>query len=283
MKKVYNVLIFSMVINLVTAFIKIAGGILFNLSSLFADGFHTISDFITDFISYVGVKISNKKADKHHPFGYGRVEYLANIYIGMVLLFLALFIIYHGVSTSSQIPTINVLWVLVTVTLIKLISIINMLVVSRQINSKILFDNAKKSSLDLISTLGVVIITILLQFSSEFPILVYTDLIGTVIIGLVVLKTAIHVLVNNSTAIIGEIDDNKDLENIIKNEIKLYPDVIHFKIYLIKYGSYYKVRIKLDMIDDLKLYEVFSIENKIKSKLLRNKEYKIKYVTIFVA
>lgn len=70
MKKEYAILIYSMVNNLIIAAMKIVGGVIFGLSSLFADGLHTISDFITDIILMVGVKISNKKATKHHPFGF---------------------------------------------------------------------------------------------------------------------------------------------------------------------------------------------------------------------
>ena len=75
-------LIYSMLNNLVISVIKIVGGFIFNLSSLLADGMHTFSDFITDIVCLIGSRISKKKPTKYHPFGFGKVEYLTNLFIG---------------------------------------------------------------------------------------------------------------------------------------------------------------------------------------------------------
>ena len=95
MKQEYKCLFYSMINNFVIGVIKISGGIFFNLTSLFADGMHTFSDFITDIISFIGSKISRKKPTKVHPFGFGMVEYLTNLFVGIIILLLCVFIIYN--------------------------------------------------------------------------------------------------------------------------------------------------------------------------------------------
>ena len=73
MKIELRVLIYSMLNNLIIAIIKILGGAFYGLGSLFADGMHTFSDFVTDIVCLVGAKISKKKPTKYHPFGFGKV------------------------------------------------------------------------------------------------------------------------------------------------------------------------------------------------------------------
>ena len=60
MKLELKVLIYSMINNLFIAIIKIIGGIFYGLGSLFADGMHTFSDFITDIVCLLGANLSKK-------------------------------------------------------------------------------------------------------------------------------------------------------------------------------------------------------------------------------
>ena len=98
MKLEFKVLLYSMFNNFVIAIAKVVGGIFLDLGSLFADGLHTFSDFVTDIICMVGSKLSKHKPTKAHPFGFGRIEYLINLFIGVILFLLGIFIIFHGFS-----------------------------------------------------------------------------------------------------------------------------------------------------------------------------------------
>ena len=90
MTRELKALAFSMCYNFIITIIKIFGGCYFQLGSLFADGMHTMSDFITDLVSFIGVKLSKKRPTKAHPFGFGKVEYLTNLFVGMLLIVLAI-------------------------------------------------------------------------------------------------------------------------------------------------------------------------------------------------
>lgn len=283
MKLEFKVLIYSMINNLVIATTKILGGIFLNLSSLFADGMHTFSDFFTDVICLIGAKISKKRPTKTHPFGFGKVEYLINLFVGIILLALGIFIIVNGFTKKSVIPPLSVLWILLVAFILKLIAIFVMYKAGKKINSQLLITSVKESKSDLYSSFAVVIITILLQFSDEIKFLEYSDLIGSVLIGLIVLKTCSGIIISNSLLLIGEVEDDKEKINSIKEFISKEKHIKDLKVYLIKYGSYYKLQLTLQLDPNLSLRQVSKIENNIKKDILRHRSLKIKYVTIFVA
>lgn len=282
MKLEFIILIYSMINNLVISFIKIVGGIIFGLSSLFADGMHTFSDFITDIVCIVGAKISKKKPTKHHPFGFGRVEYLANLFVGVILLLLSIFIIASSFSKGNEIPSLKILWLLLICFIFKLIAIIVMHNVGNKINSQVLVTSVKESKADLYSSVLVAFVTILLQFSDKFEILKLSDLIASILMGLLVLSTALEVIVDNSLSLIGEVDDNPKIINKIKEYLSSIKGIKDYEISLIMYGSYYKLQLSLELDSKLSLRKITNLEKKIKKELLRKKELKVKYITIYV-
>ena len=279
MKLEIKVLKFSMINNFLIALIKIIGGIFFNLGSLIADGMHTFSDFITDIVCMIGSKISRKKPTKYHPFGFGKVEYLSNLFVGIILLALSVFIIIGSFNKKTTIPSLTVLFLLGLIFIMKLISII---VMNRVGKSQLLITSVKESTADLYSSIGVIIITILLQFSNKFEILKYSDMIGSILIGILVLKTAFQIIIDNSLSLIGEVEEDEKIINEIKDFILKEKTVKEVNINLIKYGSYYKLQLTLELDSNLSLREISKIENKLKKDLIRHRSFKIKYVTIYV-
>ncbi len=283
MKVEFKVLLYSMINNLVIAAGKIAGGFILNLGSLFADGLHTFSDFITDIICMIGSKISKHKPTKAHPFGFGRIEYLINLFIGVILFALGLFIIIHGITKDEVvIPPISLMWLLVGAIVLKLIAIIIMHVVGEKINSQVLITSVEESKTDLISSVAVAIITILLQFSDKYPFLKYTDMLGSILIGLIVLKTAFVVIVENSLMLLGEVDDNKEQVEKIKEYLKEFDCIKNSKITLIKNGAYYQLYLYLELDSKLSLRKVTNKIRKIKHGILRHRSLNVKYVSLYV-
>lgn len=282
MKTELKVLIYSMINNLVIAIIKIISGILYGLGSLFADGMHTFSDFITDIVCLIGAKFSKKKPTKYHPFGFGKIEYLTNLFVGVVLLLLGGYIIISSFFKKTVIPPLSLLWLLLAVFLLKIIAIMIMHKVGEKINSQLLITSVKESKADLYSTIGVAIITIVLQYSNKYPILEKIDIIGSILIGLIVLKTSLEIIIDNSLSLIGEVEeDPKELEKIneLLDENKKVKD---YKYELIKYGSYYKLQLTVELDSKLSLRQVTNLENKLKKDIIRHRKLKVKYVTIYV-
>lgn len=75
----------SISINILLFALKYWAGIVSNSIAIVADAWHTLSDSISSVIVLIGVKISNKPADKNHPFGHGRAELIASVIIGVIL------------------------------------------------------------------------------------------------------------------------------------------------------------------------------------------------------
>lgn len=82
--------IVGIVVNVLLSLSKIMVGAIFNSISVMADGVNNLSDAGSNVISLIGFKISGKPADKDHPFGHARIEYLTGLVLGIVILLVAI-------------------------------------------------------------------------------------------------------------------------------------------------------------------------------------------------
>jgi len=78
--------IVGMICNLILFGIKMMVGILINSISVMADAFNNLSDAASSVISFIGVKLAERPADKEHPFGHGRFEYIAALAVAFLVL-----------------------------------------------------------------------------------------------------------------------------------------------------------------------------------------------------
>lgn len=276
------ILIYSMTNNLIISIMKMISGVILGVSSLLADGLQTFVDFATDIISVLGLKFSKKKPTKHHPFGYGKVEYLTNLYIGVILLILGLFIIIYSFISPVIIPPVSIIGLLLIALGLKITAILIMNIIGQRIHSQLLITAVEESKTDLYSSVGVFIITIILQFADKVPILKYTNVIGTIIIGLYIIKTSIEIMSQNSMSLIGETTEDKDSIKKIEDYLKDYKDIEDINIRLIKYGPYYKLELGLDVNEKMTLRRIANLENKIRKGIVRHRSLNVKYVSIYV-
>lgn len=282
MKLEFKILLYSMINNLVIAGTKIVGGFILGLGSLFADGLHTFCDFVTDIICMIGAKVSKHKPTKAHPFGFGRVEYLINLLVGMILIFLGVFIIFHGIGKEVVVPPIGLMWLLVGAIVLKVIAIIVMHIAGKKINSQVLITSVEESKTDLISSIAVAIITVLLQFVDKYPFFKYADMIGSIFIGIIVLKSALTVIIENSLILVGEVEEDKEQVGKVNEYLNTFKNIKNSKITLIKNGFNYQLQLVLELDSKLSLRQVTNLEKKIKHGILRHRSFGIKYVSIYV-
>ncbi len=78
--------IVGVICNIILFGIKIAIGLLINSISVMADAFNNLSDAASSIISFAGVKLANRPADKEHPFGHGRYEYISALVVAFLVL-----------------------------------------------------------------------------------------------------------------------------------------------------------------------------------------------------
>lgn len=282
MRKENKVMLTSMIVNSFLSIIKIIVGIVGKSSALIADGIHSFSDLFTDVFAIFGNLLSRKPADEKHPFGHGKLEYLTSIGIGLVILFVGFSIIYNSYNNKIVIPSILVV-------LVSLFTIVSKYLLASYITRKgkeyknnILISSGRESSMDVLSSVVVLVATTLMRFSNKIEILKYADKVATVVVGLFIIKVGFDVLKENISTILGEQEiDQEYLENI-KRIITDEKEVICIdELNLIKYGYYFKIVCEVGMNGNLSLKKSHSIVEKIETKL---KEYddRNKYITIHV-
>ena len=72
--------------NVILFLAKLCIGILVNSISVMADAFNNLSDAASSIIGYIGVKLAEKPADDDHPFGHGRIEYIAAFIVAFLVI-----------------------------------------------------------------------------------------------------------------------------------------------------------------------------------------------------
>ena len=96
LREVYKVTIAGSIINVLLLVLKFAAGILGHSAAMIADAIHSLTDFATDVVVLVFVKLGNKPMDKDHDYGHGKYETLATAIIGISLFAVGVMICWSG-------------------------------------------------------------------------------------------------------------------------------------------------------------------------------------------
>lgn len=84
-KKIYKVTIIGSIVNFILLIFKFLAGIFGHSSAMIADAAHSLSDFFSDIVVILFVRISAKPQDNTHDYGHGKFETLASLIVGLVL------------------------------------------------------------------------------------------------------------------------------------------------------------------------------------------------------
>ena len=85
-KEIYKVTLVGSAGNLALLTFKFVAGVLGHSSAMIADAVHSLSDFFTDLIVLMFVKVSAKPQDESHDYGHGKFETIATLFIGLALV-----------------------------------------------------------------------------------------------------------------------------------------------------------------------------------------------------
>ena len=277
---VSKIMLVSVIVNIILSIVKVIFGSIFKCSSLIADGVHSFSDLITDFISILGSKLSLKPADSKHPFGHGKIEYVTSIIISIVIISLGFLLIINSFNKEIIIPSL-------VVSLVSLATIVSKYILSNYIYKKglklknnILIASGLESKSDVLSSIVVFISIILMQLSNYIKIFKYSNLIATIIVALFIIKTGFNILKENLSMILeSQVTDKEYIENIRKIILK-ENDVLNVRnLYILINGPYYKLISNINMNDDITLKHAHDIIEKIEQDL-KKYDNKIKYIFI---
>ena len=178
----------SVVVNLVLTVLQIAAGIFSKSQALIADGIHSLSDLVADFVVLLASHHSRKDADADHPYGHHRFETAASLVLGLLLLAVGLGMLWSAVRKLESPETVQevhvlALWVAGGALVSKELLFRYMLAVAKRVKSSMLVANAWHARSDAASSLvvGLGIIGNL----AGYPIL---DPIAALIVGAMVTK-----------------------------------------------------------------------------------------------
>lgn len=209
----------GIILNLLLFCFKLAGGLLTTSTAIIADAFNNLSDMGSSVITFIGFKMAGKPADKDHPFGHGRLEYLAG-------LFVALFIIIMGFELAKQsfdkifhpVPvkfSVFALVALVISILLKLFMFFLNNELSEKINSRALKVTAQDSLNDCIAT-SAVLLGIAISFFATVNLDGYLGL-G---VSLFIMYSGVKSALDTINPMLGEAPDPQLVETVKREVLK---------------------------------------------------------------
>lgn len=196
--------------NLILSVLKTVVGLAAGSIALVADGVHSLSDMATDIAVILGIHFGSKQPDEKHPYGHGRIETFAAVFIGVILAIVGGAMIYRAGTAITAGKTVKpgfvVLWIaLVSIIAKELLYRITKAVAVKS-HSPALYANAWHHRSDALSSVVVVIGFVSLRFGFE-----YGDQIAAVGVGLMIILVAVHVIID----CIGELTETAiDTETI---------------------------------------------------------------------
>ena len=266
-KKIIQTSFIGIIANLFLVAAKAVIGLLAHSVALISDAINNLSDSLSSLITIIGTKLAGKKPDKKHPYGHGRVEYLVSLIIGLIILAAGVLAIYESVKTLIEKPEVDYsivsLIVIALAVLVKVFIGIYYLKVAKQVNSEPLKASGKDALFDVLLSLATVvgIITSLVWHIN------IEGYIG-IVIGLFILRTAIEVLHEGVSLIIGQRASQEEIDKI-KHLVCSFPEVRGaYDLIINNYGegkSIASVHIEVD--DSLTAIQIHHLTRNISTKV----------------
>lgn len=280
MNYVTKTMIISVFTNIFLAVVKIVFGFLAHSSALIADGIHSFSDLSTDFFAILGNYLARKPADKEHPFGHGKIEYLTSIIIGTLVLIVGLGVIYNSANSEVTIPSAVVIVVTIVTIILKYLLSMYVIKKGQKHNNNILIASGKESRTDVISSFVVLVAAILMQFSDKLAILKYSDMVASIVVGIFIVKTGFAIVKENMSVIIGEQENNKEYLSKLKRIILNDDNVISIKsMIILKFGHIVTLDLIVIMDGNITLKEAHDIVDEIENQI-KNFDERVEHIHI---
>ena len=264
MKKERKSLIFSMFINLTVSILKIIGGLFLGSYTLVTNGYYTLCDFSEEVLAFIGSLIGHKRANKKHPFGYGKTEYIAQILVGVIFIFLAIYIFIKSLYLEYAQTNPIIIFVILSVTLMQFLNSNYLLQIGKDIHSQMLFASCHSSYYDALLTIISSLFILLSVWISFF------DYLGVLLIIILIFYKGLRIILDNIVLINGQNDNSDKITNKIKSIIKKTKDITFSSASLVNVKDYYCVTIEIGVEDALTMGELLHLEFYLKNQIHKN-------------
>ena len=229
-KEIYRVTLVGSAGNLVLLTFKFVAGVLGHSAAMVADAVHSLSDFFTDLIVLLFVKVSAKPQDESHDYGHGKFETIATLFIGLALVGAAIGIIVSGAVKFAhwlggevlEVPGKLALWAALASIVIKEVLYRYTVAKGRKLDSQAVVANAWHHRSDALSSIGAAIgIGGAILLGERWAVL---DPLASIVVGGMLMKVAWDLLKES----LGELTDQSlsaGEEREIVDIITSVPDV----------------------------------------------------------
>lgn len=260
----------SIFVNIALFSIKLWAGIVSGSIALTADAWHTLSDSLSSIIVIFGAKLSSKKPDMEHPFGHGRWEQIAAIFIGFLLGIIAYDFLKDSIGNFQSKESANFGTLAIVVTIISIIVKEALaqyaFFIARNTNNLSVKADGWHHRTDAISS---VIVLIGIFFTDHFW---WIDSVLGIAIAMMLFYASYKIIKDAVNKLLGEKPSDEiieKVEHIIRTQYPkdVTPHHYHIHNYISKQELTFHIRVENTM-DILSAHQIASkIENKIKEEL----------------
>ncbi|MBP3494875.1 MAG: cation transporter [Clostridia bacterium] len=215
----------GIIANAILFIIKLVVGILTGGVSIIADSLNNLSDSASNVLTVVGYTISGKPADKDHPYGHARMEYLCSLIISMFVTFIGIEMLISSAeklieNTLTEQYSTPMIIIIASTIIVKALIAIFYRRLGKHINSDTLKASALDSIGDVIATSAVVAGMILQPYVS-----ISVDGIVGIVIAVYIIIMGIKLVVESSSTLIGKAPDPNFIHDIL-HRLKNYEGVL---------------------------------------------------------
>jgi len=201
-------------VNVFLCVIQLLGGFFTHSAALIADGFHTLSDLLSDFVVLFAAKKASEEADEEHPYGHGRIETLATIILGALLIAVAvgmLFNLLERLISGERLPQpttlamfFAALGILLKETLYRYTK-----ATAEKFNSEMLRANAWHHRSDALSS-----IVVLIGVTVNLAGIKYADTLAAIIVAILIARIGFGLVINSAQQLIDSALDEDTIDTI---------------------------------------------------------------------
>lgn len=260
----------SVVVNLFLSSFQVLAGIFSGSQGLIADGIHSFSDLIADFVVLLANKKSRKPSDSDHHYGHWRYENGASMVIGALLLLVGLGMLWSAGNKllhpeSIQDVHIIALWVALAALVAKEVLFRYMLAVAKRIQSSMLIANAWHARSDAASSV-VVAVGIIGNLAG----VVWLDPVAALVVGVLVTRMGYSFAIDALHDLMDRAVDS-DTEQQIKTTIMATPGVIALHdLKTRRAGDLILVDVHVEVAGNLSVVEGHDIALSARARVLKN-------------
>lgn len=212
-KTIIRTSIVGIIANIFLVIGKAIIGVIAHSVAIITDAINNLSDSLSSTITIIGTKLSNKKPDKKHPYGHGRVEYLTSLIIGMIVLAAGVMAIYESIKSLIENPVVEhsiaSLIVIGVAIIVKIVVSFYFTKVGKKVNSEPLKASGKDAFFDALLSVAT-----LIGIGTSLIWGVNIEGYVGILIGLFILKTSYEILHDGISLIIGERASQEEIDQI---------------------------------------------------------------------